>query len=37
MDSYTLLTKGDKLWRSDYTREWGLGLLGTINYDEVEV
>ena len=37
MDLYTVLTKGDKLWRSDYAKERGLGLLGPMNCEEVEV
>ena len=37
MDLYTVLTKGDKLWRSDYTKDRGLGLLGPMNCEEVEV
>lgn len=34
---YTILTKGDKLRRSDKTKETGFGLLGMVNYGKVNV
>ena len=34
---YIILTKGDKLWRSDYTRERGLGFLEAVNCGEVNI
>lgn len=37
MDLHTILTKGDKLWRSDKTNEKGFGLLGVVNFGKVYI
>lgn len=34
---YTILTRGNQLWRSDKTREREFGFLGVVNYGKVNI
>ena len=37
MDLYTILTKGDKLWRSDKTKEKHFRPLGVIDFRKLNI